>query len=162
MIKRIIPIAALVLLFSGCAHVVSKETRETAKPDIPVEDLFKNPAAYKGRTVILGGTIISAVNSADGTYVEVLERPLDSLGKPRNVDTSRGRFIVFSEGYLDTALYASGRMITAAGTVTGKEMRPLGETQYPYLRLKAKELYLIKSAETPVRFFFGVGVRQSL
>ncbi len=85
---------------SGCAHVVSQELREQVDKELTAEMLFKNPEAYKGKTVILGGVIISTQNSEKGTHIEVLQAPLDSRGRPKDTDFSYVRFIFFYEGIL--------------------------------------------------------------
>jgi len=152
----------LVALLAGCAHVVSKEARQEAVENLPAENLFTEPDSFKGRLVILGGVIINTVNVGEETHIEVLERPLDSGGRPRQTDESRGRFIVVHKGYLDNAIYAPGREITVAGTVAGTSVRPIGETTYAYPVLESRELHLIKPREEPaIRFGVGFGVFHS-
>jgi len=156
--KRFLLFFIIVSLF-GCAHVVSKELRNKAYGEPPASVLFKDPDAFKGRTVILGGVIVSSTNTKEGTYIEVLQKPLDYRGRPEDTDASHGRFIIFSEGYLETAIYSQGREITVAGEVIGKELHPLGEIQYPYPLLKSKELYLLEPRyDIPVHLGIGIGV----
>lgn len=145
------------LLAVGCAHVVPKELRAKVEPGLRPEALFKEPEAHKGKTAMLGGVIISASNTEKGTLIEAIEKPLDSQGRPYETDISRGRFIVVSEDYLDTAIYSRGRFITVVGEVLGRESRPLGEIQYPYLIIKSEAIYLHKPIpEPPVRFGIGI------
>jgi len=142
----------LSLIIAGCAHVVPKEKRQLAE-EIPAYSLFKDPDSYKGRLIIIGGNIISAVNTEEGTYIEVLQKSLDYRGKPEETDISAGRFIIFYEGYLDTAIYSRGREITVFGKVIGKRIRTLGEILYPYLMIEGKELYLFElRRDIPIRF----------
>lgn len=148
--------AAFIFFIMGCAHVVPKEIRERSE-EIPTIALIKNPDAYKGKFVILGGIIISSKNTVDGTYIEVLQKNLDYRGRPEITDISHGRFIIFYDGYIDTAIYSQGREITVAGEVFGKTIRPLGEIQYPYLLIKSRELYLFKPKyEIPIRFGISI------
>jgi ATP-dependent Clp protease adaptor protein ClpS len=49
----ILSLILLILLISGCAHVVSRELRDRAEKEITPIDVMKNPDAYKGRAVIL-------------------------------------------------------------------------------------------------------------
>lgn len=149
----------IIVSLLGCVHVVSKELRNKAYGEPSASALFKDPDAFKGRTVILGGIIVSSTNTKEGTYIEVLQKPLDYRGRPEDTDASHGRFIIFSEGYLETAVYSQGREITVAGEVIGKELRPLGEIQYPYPLLKSKELHLFEPRyDIPVHFGIGIGV----
>jgi outer membrane lipoprotein len=150
----------LVLVMSGlaaCAHVVSKESRDMADPGVTLEELFKEPESFRGKTVILGGSIINTTNTDEGTYIEVLQRPLDYRGRPTATDKSLGRFMVFDKDYLEPAIYRKGRKLTVAGEVLGGTLRPLGDIQYRYVLLRSRELRLIKPRYAP-RFHFGVGV----
>jgi outer membrane lipoprotein len=149
----------IIISFSGCAHVVSKELRDKAYGEPYASSLFKDPDEFKGRIVILGGVIVSSTNTTEGTYIEVLQKPLDDRGKPEDTDISYGRFIIFSEGYLDTAVYSQGREITVAGEVLGKKVKTLGEIQYPYTFIKSKELHLFETGyDTPLHFGIGIGI----
>lgn len=150
--KKLLLILAIASLL-GCAHVISKELREKVDKELTPITLFKEPEACKGKTVILGGVIVSSLNTDEGTYIEVLQKPLNYRGKPEDSDISHGRFIIFHEAYLDTAIYSGGKEITVAGEVIGKRLRPLGEIQYQYPLIKSKELHLFEPAYgIPIRF----------
>jgi len=159
--KQFLLLLTIISLF-GCAHVISKEMRDKAYGEPPASALFKDPDEFKGRIVILGGTIVSSTNTDKGTYIEVLQKPLDYHGRPEDTDTSYGRFIIFHDGYLDAAVYAQGRDVTVAGEVMGKELHPLGEIQYPYPLIKSKELHLFEARyNMPVHFGIGIGIWHS-
>lgn len=154
--KRLV-LAFIVICLIGCAHVVSKEFREGAQKEIDTKALFRDPEAYRGKAVILGGIIISSMNTDEGTYIEVLQRPLNHQGRPKDADESYGRFLVFSEEYIETAIYSRGKELTVAGQVMGKRVRPLGDIQYSYLLIKGMELHLFKPRYGP-SFRFGIGI----
>jgi len=158
--KRLGLLILILLLVSGCAHVVSKDLRDQAEKSVPVPLLFRDPDAYKGRIFILGGTIVNVTNTDQGTYIEVLEIPLDSRGRPQYTDISRGRFLVLYDGYLDTAIFSRGRQITVAGEVLGSRLRPLGDIDYSYLFLRSRGLYLIKP-DYGIPIQIGIGVFHS-
>jgi outer membrane lipoprotein len=127
----------LVLLLSalaGCAtSPFSKQIREAAKRQPSFTDISTRPEAYKGRPMLLGGTIIQTTNRPQGSEIEVLQRPLDSWDeRPEDTDQSYGRFLIRCPQFLDSAVYAKDRDITVAGNVLGTETRPLDQTQYPY------------------------------
>lgn len=148
------------LFTAGCAHVVSENIRMQAVPQISIPDLFADPDAFRGKTVILGGTIAGARNTGDGTYLEVVEKALDFRGRPKWTDKSLGRFLVFHEGFIDASIYAGGRHITVAGEVLGRKVQPLGEINYSYVFLKALELHLVQpGGGFPVHI--GIGVSSS-
>lgn len=154
--KKIILVLALGAIIS-CAHVISREMRDAAAPELNSDLLFRDPDAYKGLIVILGGVIISSKNMDEGTYIEVLQNPIDSRGRPKKTDVSFGRFLIFYEGYLDTVIYAPSRKITVAGEVLGKRMGLLGDLRYPYLLIKSEELHIFKSGKNyPIGFSIGI------
>lgn len=156
--RRIFLILVIALLLSGCAHVISQELREQTDKELTAEMLFKNSEAHKGKTVILGGIIISTRNSDEGTHIEVLQTPLDSRGRPKDTDYSYGRFIFFYEEYLDAAIFSKGKAVTVGGKVFGKTTRPLGDIEYTYPLIYAREVHLFGPKSTiPVYFSIGVG-----
>ncbi len=151
--KRLILVFTITSLLFSCAHIVSKELRGKAGRGITPSLLLNDPDVYKGKFVILGGVIASSINTQEGTYIEVVQKPLDYQGRPEYTDLSLGRFLILYEGYLDTAIFFKGREVTVAGEVMGKKVRPLGEINYPSLLIKSREIYLLKPPyRLPIRF----------
>jgi outer membrane lipoprotein len=154
---------AAILLLAGCAHVISKELLQEVDTSVSFAQLSKEPEAYTGKTVLVGGDIIETQNLPEKTLIVVLQHPLGHRGEPIAGDVSEGRFIILTRGFLDPAIYSPGRKLTVAGTVAGKEVRPLGEIEYTYPIIEKRELYLwpkeeTTSTEPKVRFGVGVGV----
>lgn len=160
--RIIIPTLLLLSAISlfGCAHVVSKELREASDDSVSIKALMKDPEAFKGKIVILGGDIVSSANKDEGTYIEVVQKELTPGGRPKNTDISFGRFLILYEGYLDTAVYSRGRTVTVAGEVLGKQIRTLGEIRYSYPLIKSREIHIFEPRySSPVRF--GIGIWQT-
>ena len=126
----------------GCAPVISKQLRGQVARELTLGEVLKNPETYKGKTVLWSGVIISSVNLKEGTMIEVLQKPADMQGKPKDVDESEGRFLALYPGYLDVAIYNGGRKVTVAGEVQGKKIQRLGEIEYTYPLISAKEIHL--------------------
>ena len=152
-----------ILLLAGCAHVISKEVLKEVDTRVTFAQVAKAPDAYKGKTVVFGGAIIETKNLPNKTQVVVLQRPLGSGGQPAAGDVSEGRFIMTTPGFLDPAIYSAGRRITVAGTVVGKEVRPLGEIPYTYPLIEQREIYLWPkeepaAAEPKVHLGVGIGI----
>ncbi|GBE32880.1 outer membrane protein slp precursor [bacterium BMS3Bbin05] len=149
----------LILSYSliSCAHVVSEEMRAKADTGLSPEKIFKNPDSFAGKTVIMGGVIISAKNEASGTYIEVLQRPLDSRGRPERTDMSAGRFIAFRDGFLDSKIYSPGRQVTVAGEITGGMSGKVGEMPYRYPLVKIEEIHLYQPGRR-IPFSFSIGI----
>jgi outer membrane lipoprotein len=148
-------------LLSGCVSVISQRALNEVDQTLIFEQLLENPEAHKGKIVLLGGTIIETENFSDRTLIVVLQRPLGFQKKPVAEDVSRGRFIIYTLGFLDPAIYRHGRKITVVGSVMGREVRPLDKIEYSYPVVEKKELYLWPLEETPgtgPRVHFGVGI----
>jgi outer membrane lipoprotein len=153
-------VISAILFPTGCVSVISRKALKEVDQSISFEQLLKNPEAYQGRTVLLGGDIIDTENHPKKTLIVVLQRPLGRGRKPASGDVSMGRFIVTVQGFLDPAIYRPKRKITIVGLATGKETRPLGEIKYAYPLIAIKELYIWPPESTGgvwPRISFGVG-----
>ncbi len=146
-------------MVAACAPAFSQAALDRVDRTVSFKQLQADPDAFRGTWVMAGGIIIETRNTRDGTSVEVLERPLDRHGRPIDTDVSAGRFIIWSPGFLDPAVYPPGKPISVIGEVSGQEVRPLGEMHYRYPVLDAKELHAWEPHSSPrVSFGFGVGV----
>ncbi len=131
------------LALSGCAsRVVPPEMKGQVNRRLSFEELLQNPNRYRGELVVYGGVIISSKNRAEGTELEIMQKPLDWSDEPEYVDVSYGRFLALYPGYLETTVYAKDRRVTVVGEVTGQERRPVGEMRYAYPTLQVKTIRL--------------------
>jgi outer membrane lipoprotein len=143
--KRISFLLILFFLISaGCAPVISKQLREEVSTDITFKEVIKDPEMYKGKLVLFSGVILGSKNTKEGTLIEMLQKPADIEGRPKDVDESDGRFLALYDGYLDTAIYGHGREALVAGKVKDKRVLPLGEIEYVYPLISIKEIHLFK------------------
>jgi len=159
-VRSFIVICCLVF-FSGCAHVISKDLMNKVDPSLPFAKVIKNPSAYKGKTVVWGGQIVETLNQKNGTTeIEVLQKPLDSRGEPKESGTSEGRFLILVDKYLDPYLYREKRRITVAGEIQGEQIKPLGEMDYRYPLISSKQFHLWEEhyyGRFPFSIFLSVG-----
>jgi outer membrane lipoprotein len=128
----------------SCAYPISTELREEASEGVTFPMVLQNPTAYVGKIVLWGGEIIETVNVPGGSEITVLDTPLDYKERPEGARYSRGRFIAKSSKFLDPAIYKEGEKITLAGEIVGKEIKPLGKTEYAYPVVMVKQLHLWK------------------
>ncbi|MEE8575025.1 MAG: Slp family lipoprotein [Thermodesulfobacteriota bacterium] len=157
--KHLILLFFTVILFSGCAAVISKETLSRVDKTVSFKEIKANPAKFNGVAVLLGGKIVGIENVQNRTLIEIFEMPLNSSNRPVNPDKSSGRFIAASSDFLDPAIYEEGRMITIAGVVEGTLKRPLGQTTYSYPLVSLVEEHLFKEKESyRPSLHLGVGV----
>jgi outer membrane lipoprotein len=150
----------LIVFVISCGPVISKQVMSYVDPSISFQDLIKDPERFKGKTVVVGGRVISTSVKPGETWMEILQQPLGSRQKPEDTDASLGRVLVKFADYRDPAVYSPGRSITVAGQVLGKQIRRLGQIDYSYPALLAREAHLweIESYPSEPRFTFGVGV----
>jgi outer membrane lipoprotein len=164
MVKRIGRLMAISFLLAaaggiatGCAPVFPREVTDRIDRHISFQQLQSNPEKFKGTWLMLGGVIVSVKNMKEGTLLEILQKPLDSDGRPLETDRTFGRFLVDSDQFLDSAVYRLDRRITVVGKVIGQKTLPLDEITYQYPLLSAETLHLWSPASSP-HFFFGIGV----
>ncbi len=132
----------IALIIQSCTYAISRDMYAKADRTITFEMLLTDPDALKGKTMILGGTISQITNTKKGTILEVEEKPLDYWGKPKRTYRTGGKFLVVYPGVLNTFVYAPGRQITLAAEIEGTRSKSLGETEYSYPVVVAKEMKL--------------------
>ena len=123
---------AFAVLLGGCASAFPDEVMRTVDTHVSAGDLRREPAAFKGARVIVGGEILTTQPKPGQTEIELLARRLRDDDTPERSDRSPGRLLLRSPDFLDPAVYAQGRRITVIGTVTGDEERKVGELPYRY------------------------------
>jgi outer membrane lipoprotein len=161
---RIVPVLFILaagLWAAGCAPTFPREVTDRVDRRVSFKELQGDPEKFKGTWMMLAGVIISSRNAKEGTFIEILQKPMDSDGRPFDTDETEGRFLVQTEEFLDSAVYHRGRVITVVGEVAGRKTMPIDETAYQYPLLVAKALHLWRPSTGP-RFFFGIGVSRRI
>ena len=134
----------LFLISTGCSPLISKEVRREVSSDVTFRQIIQDIEAHKGKTVLISGIILGSKNTKEGTLIEILQKPADLQGRPKDVDESYGRFLALYDGYLDTAIYSRGREAAVAGEIKEKRVLPLGEIDYTYPLISIREIHLFK------------------
>jgi outer membrane lipoprotein len=118
--------------------------------------------SVRGRVVAWGGMIVSSRNLTDRTQLEILGYPLDRQNRPDLDAKPFGRFLAVYPGYLETADFKEGRLVTVVGRLTGTHAGQVGEAHYVYPLVNAERIQLWslpgQSREPRVHFGIGVGV----
>lgn len=135
---------ASVLLTAGCAAVTSlpQEIRNPPADHVSFSIVRQAPDEHEGRRVRWGGRIAVVENRESGTWIEVVEQPLDLDGRPRDVNASRGRFIVHVPGFLDPVIYDKGRRFTVTGAVLRGAEGSIGDMPYLFPIIRADRVHL--------------------
>jgi len=126
----------------SCGAPVSKSVRKELDQNVSFDQLKEQPGSHEGKLVLLGGEIIRIHNKQEGTMIEILQKRLNRWGRPKDEDDTGGRFLVFADRFLDPVVYSQGRRITVAGTVLGGHTEKIGEVDYVYPLLRAREIHL--------------------
>jgi outer membrane lipoprotein len=138
-----------VLGLASCTNVISKDIRDMATQDVPFSAIAANPQAYQGRVVILSGLIVQTQPMPDGTYIEVVQTPADSTGRPQNFDRSQGRFFALSREFRDPALWTKGREVTVAGKIVGQKETVTGEVRHSLPLIEVMQINLWEKRQPP-------------
>ena len=133
----LLPIAAALVAFTGCA-TVPKPLQGDFASSSPSEQLPPD-----GARVRWGGTILSVEPKPGITCFQILARDLSDSGRPRlGRDHANGRFLACRNGFYDPAIFEHGREITVTGNLSGSETRKVGDYDYPLPRVAAETVYL--------------------
>jgi outer membrane lipoprotein len=146
---RVLILCVLELLLSACTPVISPQLMEQVDLNLTYSLLASRPDEFKGKIVLLGGSIVQTVPKPKESEIEIVQKQLSSSGEPYLTDKSEGRYLVVVDRFLDPAIYRSGRDITVAGEVQGSVLRRLGEIDYRYPVIAASELHLWKEPLSP-------------
>jgi len=156
--KRLVFCILLALLLTtACAPAFPQQMLDRVDRNLSFKELQKNPDAYKGAWVMLGGMIVASKNTKEGTVIELLQKPLAGSGRPLRTDATEGRLFIVAEEFLDAAVYHAGRELSVIGEVSGQKVQQLGEIEYRYPLVSAKSLHLWDPSSGP-RVSFGIGI----
>lgn len=147
-----------VLLLGGCATAFDIGGADTT---LTPQQAASAIDATRDKTVAWGGMIVDARNLADRTQLEVLAYPLDDRNRPDRDAKPTGRFLAVHPGYLETADYKEGRLVTVIGTIVESRTGTVGEARYVYPVVNVTGLRLWPTAQQEAaepRFHFGIGV----
>jgi outer membrane lipoprotein len=151
---------SLFLLLGACASGPNFNTYGVDRALTP-RGVAAAPQPASGKLVLWGGVIVSTANLKDRTQIEVLAYPLDSNERPKQQDDPLGRFILEQAGYLEPASYAEGRLVTVVGTVSGVLPGTVGESDYTFPLVTARQLTLWPTSRgddgTSIHFGIGAG-----
>ena len=143
------------LVLTGCslpalpAHFLDQQVDQT----LTFEDLSKDPVAAEGRTILLGGEVVSIQEAESGMMLEVLELPLSASHAPVMDRTeSRGHFLLLGPDGKDTAQIHVGLRLTVIGTVKGMGPQKNQEEEPAYPLLVAERIATWPSWPSPSVF----------
>lgn len=151
-----IAVSALIasLFLVACASQVPQVIREAPESKLSLA-AARSASPPIGARVRWGGTIAKVENQQADTLIEIVERPLDGEGRPTDGDRSSGRFIAKVAGFVDPAVYESGREITVVGNLTAPVTRKIGQYVYrfPVVDVIHHYLWPLRPVMYPSRYY---------
>lgn len=135
------------LLLVGCAHIFSDRAERLVDPTITFEQVRKEPLAFVGKYLKVGGIIVATKNAREGAQIEVVQLGLGRDDLPNEEHGSAGRFLATSSSYLDSMIFKPGRPVVLIGEIEGEKTLPLGEINYRYPVVAITEIHVWKQSE---------------
>ncbi len=139
--KSIVLFFLSVSLLTGCARLFSERADSMVDTSLTFDQLKRDPKAFVGKYVKLGGIIVQTINTKAGSQIEIVQFKLKSNDIPNQSATSGGRFLAVTPDYLDSMVYGTGRPVTLIGVVTGEKTLPLSEMEYTYPVVSIVEIH---------------------
>jgi outer membrane lipoprotein len=157
MLKPYILIFPVLLFLGGCAHYLNEQSRAMVDRTVTFRQLQKNPEAFRGKLVMLGGIVAQVAHGREGVRLEIVEHRLDSRELPDETIPTRGRFLATTPEALDPGRYQPGTLVSMAGEVVGKMVQPLEGVEYTYPVIAIKEIHdIVIEQETRWGSFGGM------
>jgi len=138
-------------LLCGCTHIISEKSLALADPGITFSRIRENPDSFRGKFVILGGSIVDVRHGREAVQLEVVQYPLDSMEMPETTSESEGRFMVSLPQEHASVLFRPGMVVTMAGEVAGRMSKPLNGGDYIYPVIVVREIHIIAQSAVPYR-----------
>lgn len=113
------------------------------KDNLSLAEVQNNIGSHKNKLVAWGGIIMATDNKQNASTLTILAKPLDNFGQPIVSETSYGRFLARSSGFLDPAVFAPGCQVTVTGTIIDTENHKIGEYNYamPVLNIETYRIW---------------------
>ncbi|MBK5944482.1 MAG: Slp family lipoprotein [Halorhodospira halophila] len=145
----------------GCATGAPFERNDDLMADLTAREAAAAGEAVIGSQVLWAGRILQVEHLEETTRLEVVGYPLDRAQRPRTAASPEGRFLVDYPGFLESADYRPGRLITVRGAVDALRTGRVGEQALTYPVVATEDVHLWPPAtatRSQPQVRFGVGV----
>ncbi len=149
-------------MMAGCSSgptVIPPEYDQVINRSVSFPQLLATVDSYRGQTVLLGGEVLDAKRTSDGTQLEILQLPVEESEPPaeRRSD-SQGRFLALARSGVDPMTLPSGTRVTIIGEVTGEAVQRLDQSDYRYPTVEVRHLHVWEESDYRRRGAPGVGL----
>jgi outer membrane lipoprotein len=155
---RWLGISGVCLCLLGCASTIPAPMAASVAWDVRFRELRRQPEAYKGRIVALGGIVSQIDAVAEGFRLTVSEIPLNGSGRQRPAvnQPPGGFFVVQMDAERLPKDLRPGAEITIVGEVLGS-YPPLRNEQAPAVPLLAGRYLQVWGSSWWPRIQIGIG-----
>jgi outer membrane lipoprotein len=133
----VLPIVCITVLLTSCATIPSEFTKQVDH-DLTFTDANRAPERFRGKILLLGGTVSERTDLPGMTKMRIYEHEVDSRYRPDIGGPSAGEFLVVVRPPVNPAQYPAGALVTVVGKLTGVEpvtgREPLPSFDALYLR----------------------------
>lgn len=134
---------SLLLMCVSCTsrdYAIPEPYASQVDRSLTFEQLKESATSYVGKVVVLGGEVLNAKRSPEGTSIEILQLPLNGSEPVTDVQQSQGRFLALQKEFLDPATLIERPRVTIVGEVSGVRTQRLDDIDYPYPVLVVKDM----------------------
>jgi len=133
------------LLLGGCSSLPEQLNAQSESVITDFPTWTQQVEAYQG-DVRLGGIIAKTTNLESQTRLELVNMPINDVGKPNIGQEANGRFVVYVDGFLDPVTYSEGRLVSVVGKAKGLELAKVGESEHqmPVMHAYGEHLWRIE------------------
>jgi starvation-inducible outer membrane lipoprotein len=159
MMKKLYVIFGIVAVLSACASKQYSSLSGTV--NVLPEEVISNEKAWQGTRVQWGGKVLSVFNESHSGRIEVLTFPVDVNGRPDDSLPAGRRIFARSQGYIESASYPVGTLITVNATIRGIEVVAIGRQKYQYVSVDINGMTSWESSNfsnPTVHFGIGIGI----
>ncbi|EIC31027.1 MULTISPECIES: Slp family lipoprotein [Methylomicrobium] len=151
---KYLPLLILCLSLTACSTLPPAIENPPAV-DISYSQATGDIAHYRKYPVRWGGVIIDVLNEQSFSRLQVIAYPLNSYGRPVRDKPPQGRFYIYSNTFLDPAIYEKDKEVTAAGVLKGDEALMVGKKNLRLPALQATTLHLWPQYERMPYYYNG-------
>lgn len=126
---------------TGCASKLPQTIAAPPADAISATQVQQTAEAFAGKQIRWGGEILEVANTEQHTDVLVVGRELEKDGEPIANSQVDARFIARFPGFQEPAEFPAGKRLTVSGTLSGVEVRKVGEYDYSYPVINAGEFH---------------------
>jgi starvation-inducible outer membrane lipoprotein len=118
-----LPIGCCTFLLASCATIPSEFTKQVDQ-DLTFADAKRAPEQFRGKILLLGGTVSERTDLPGATKMLIHEHNVDYRYSPNLGGLSEGEFLVVVRPPVNPAQYPAGQPVTVVGKLTGVELAP--------------------------------------